>query len=117
MTRRARRSLVTIYWRDIPAQVNAIAAGEKHPIVMKRRFQRTIDKAAIAAGITTASGYVAEWRRVAEPLGADESPAERARQRADELDAAFDEERLRRLADNGGRDPDRATPTTTGGIL
>lgn len=97
--------LVTIFWRDIPAQVNAQAGRRRHQLVLDRRFQLAIDRAAMVAGKKTAQEYVAEWRRESRPCGDDleaEAGAEHAR-----LEAAFDRDRLNRLVDNGGIDPDR----------
>ncbi|MGZ4966108.1 MAG: virulence factor, partial [Chthoniobacterales bacterium] len=44
-------TLTTIWWRDIPAQV--VAARDRrtqHKIVLHRRFQVAIDRAAVQAG-------------------------------------------------------------------
>ena len=92
--------LVTIYWRDIPAQVNAQRGRTRHQAPLHRRFQRAIDRAAMVAGLTNAHDYVREWRREARPCGDDlgaEAEAEAAR-----LDAAFPRVRLDRLAAAGG---------------
>jgi len=98
--------LVVIYWRDIPAQVNARAAGEKRQFPLPRRFQRAIDDAAMVAGKKTASEYVGEWRRAAVPLPNDADGVTRAvEEEAERLDAAFSRERLQELVANGGWDP------------
>ena len=60
--------LVTIWWRDIPTQVNAQSGRTRYQAAFPRRFQRAVDEAAMAAGLTQASDYVAEWRRDAVPL-------------------------------------------------
>lgn len=96
--------LVTIYWRDIPAQVNAQRGRTRHAALLHRRFQRAIDRAAMAAGLTNAHDYVREWRREARPCGDDleaEATAEAAR-----LDAAYPRERLQQLAAAGGVEAD-----------
>jgi Virulence factor len=98
-----RAQLVTIYWRDIPAQVNAQSGRTRHQIPLRRRFQRAIDRAAMVAGITTADEYVREWRRVSRPCGSDleaEATAEAAR-----VDAEYPRDRLDALATNGGIEP------------
>ena len=99
--------LVVISWRDIPAQVNARFGGEKHQVVLARRFQRAIDDAAMVAGKKTASEYVGEWRRAALeiPAGLAELAAA-AEAEARRLDDAFPRERLQRFVANGGWDPD-----------
>jgi hypothetical protein len=100
--------LVVIWWRDIPAQVNGQAGRTRHQVVLPRRFQRAIDRAAVVAGVTTAQDYVREWRREARPCGDDlaaEAAAEAAR-----LDAAYDRDRLAALVAAGGREPADAAP-------
>jgi hypothetical protein len=56
--------LITIYWRDIPAQV----LGRKgRTTAVKRmldpRFQQAIDRAAMRAGRGSSNEYLADWRR------------------------------------------------------
>ena len=59
--------IVTIYWRDIPAQVTATDAdGQTEKVLLEPRFQHAIDRAAHVAGLTT--------RRTMSNSGA-ESPA------------------------------------------
>jgi hypothetical protein len=94
--------LVTIYWRDIPAQVNAQAGRTRHAAPLHRRFQRAIDKAAMVAGLTDAHEYVKEWRRDDRPCSDDleaEATTEAAR-----LDALYPRERLQAVAASGGFD-------------
>jgi hypothetical protein len=99
--------LVVIFWRDIPAQVNAGAGDDKHQVILPRRFQRASDDAAMVAGKKTANEYVGEWRResVAIADGADGMKAA-AEQEARRLEAAFPRERLQQFVANGGLDPD-----------
>ncbi len=101
--------LITIYWRDIPAQVNARSPGEKHQILLKPRFQKAIDRAAMVANITTSSDYVNEWRQEKEPLSGDF--AEAAATLAAALEEAFPLDRLNILVANGGFDQDSPDPT------
>ena len=74
--------LVTICWRDIPAQVNAQDGRTRYQASLPRRFQRAVDDAAMAAGLTQAADYVAEWRRRSDPSPEATTP--------DELQAAAD---------------------------
>ncbi len=92
--------LITIYWRDIPAQVNAKSRQEKHQVLLKPRFQKAIDRAAMVADITTSSAYVNEWRQEKTPLKGE--PAAVAAALAEELDSAFPIERLDEFVRNGG---------------
>ena len=110
-----RPQLITIYWRDIPAQVNTKSRTDKHQVLLKPRFQKAIDRAAMVAGITTASGYVNEWRREAVDLTAADSGrdlAAAAQAEADRLDAEFDVARLEELAHAGGFDTTKTNRTT-----
>lgn len=102
--------LITIYWRDIPAQVNASSRADKHQVLLKPRFQKAIDRAAMVADITTASDYVNEWRREAVPVQGDLAAAANAE--AERLDAEFDKAKLEELVLAGGFDITK-NPTTT----
>ncbi len=97
--------LITIYWRDIPAQVNAKTRGAKHQVLLKPRFQHAIDRAAMVAGITTSSDYVGEWRQVSAPVEGDIEAAAEAE--AARLDDAFPLERINEFVNEGGWDPSR----------
>ena len=46
--------VVTIMWRDIPAQVNGQRGRERHQVALSAKFQRAIDRAKRKAGIVTA---------------------------------------------------------------
>ncbi len=103
--------LITIYWRDIPAQVNAKSRQDKHQILLKPRFQKAIDRAAMVADITTSSAYVNEWRQEKVPLKGDHATAAEAL--AEELDASFPLERLDELVRNGGFAEPQPEPVET----
>ncbi len=92
--------LVTIYWRDIPAQVTAQEGRTREKALLDARFQHAIDRAAMAAGMDDTDSYIAQWRRESTPLSADMATAvanEIAR-----IDAAYDRKRLERLVQAGG---------------
>ena len=59
--------LITLYWRDIPAQVVAEAGrGRKRTqakIELHRRFALAIDEAAMRDGADSTDDYLAEWRK------------------------------------------------------
>ena len=98
MTAAAR--LVTIYWRDIPAQVTAQRGRSREKALLDARFQDAIDRAAIVAGLTNTDSYLAEWRRVAARCNGDMAAtvaAEVAR-----LEDAYPGDRLERLIRAGG---------------
>ena len=97
---RKRSELITILWRDIPAQVTARAGRKKKAVELPGRFQTAIDRAAMVAGKQTYDQYIGEWRRTATGCGDDveaEATAEAAR-----LDRDYPIERLAMLAANGG---------------
>ena len=98
MTAAAR--LVTIYWREIPAQVIAQRGRSREKALLDARFQDAIDRAAIVAGLTNTDSYLAEWRRVAARCNGDMAAtvaAEVAR-----LEDAYPGARLERLIRAGG---------------
>jgi hypothetical protein len=93
-------SLTIIYWRDIPAQVNARDGDRTHKVVLHPRFQVAIDRAAMKAGKAEFDDYIGEWRRESEPCG-DDVEAE-ATGRAALLESDFSNAVLAGLAANGG---------------
>jgi len=97
---RHRAELVVIYWRDIPAQVNAQVGRDRHQVPLPARFQRAIDRAKRKAGIVTADDDVAQWRRQSRPLDGD--PLTAAEAEAARLADTFSREALGRLAFVGG---------------
>ena len=100
MTAAEDASLVTIYWRDIPAQVTAQRGRSREKALLDARFQDAIDRAAIVAGLTNTDSYLAEWRRVAARCNGDMAAtvaAEVAR-----LEDAYPGDRLERLIRAGG---------------
>ena len=64
--------LITIYWRDIPAQVIG-RRGRKSAVkkTLDPRFQHAIDRAAMRAGRASSKEYLEDWRRVSQPCGPD----------------------------------------------
>ncbi len=55
--------LITVYWRDIPAQVIAKRGRERVKKVLPPRFAKAIDRAAMRAGKGSSDLYLSEWRR------------------------------------------------------
>jgi Virulence factor len=95
--------LVTIYWRDIPAQVNAQEGRVKHQLLLSARFQKATQRAAVVSRQKNAHDFVKHWRRTDQPCGEDleaEVSAEAAR-----IEAAYPPDRLSALVEAGGVEP------------
>lgn len=63
--------LITVYWRDIPAQVMARKGRESARVMLSQRFQEAIDRAAMRAGRGSSDAYLADWRRETTECGDD----------------------------------------------
>ena len=95
--------LITVYWRDIPAQVIARRGRTNTKLVLSDRFHAAIDRAAMRAGKGSSDKYLEEWRRVSRPCEGDMEEAMRAE--VARLEAAFSDERLEAMVKAGGVDP------------
>ena len=92
-----------VFWRDIPAQVivGKGRRGVKRPL--PERFEQAIDRAAMKAGARDTDAYLAEWRKA--PAHTVEGDLQAvAEAEAARLDAEYDQERLKALIDNDGRE-------------
>jgi len=93
--------LITIYWRDIPAQVLGRRGRRTvHKRVLPLRFQKAIDRAAMRAGRGASDDYLADWQRVAGPY--DGALEEAVEKEVAHLEALFDGRSLDRLARASG---------------
>jgi len=92
--------LVTIYWRDIPAQVTAQQGRNREKALRGARFQHAIDRAAMVAGMDDTDSYVAQWRRETVECLVDLAPAVAVE--AARLDESYPDDRLERLVRSGG---------------
>jgi hypothetical protein len=101
MPRRERggSEVVTIYWRDIPAQVNGQSGRERHQVLLSSKFQRAVDRAKRKAGIYTAEEDIAQWHRTSEACDDHVLAAEA---QAAALEAEYSKEFLGKLAYAGG---------------
>lgn len=95
--------LVTIYWRDIPAQVNAQQGRARHQLLLSARFQRATQRAAVVSRQKNAHDFVTHWRRTDRPCG-DDLEAEAAAEAA-AIEAAYPPARLAALVEAGGVEP------------
>jgi hypothetical protein len=96
-------SFQIVYWRDIPAQVKVKAGRERAAKPLSERFQVFIDRAAMRAGMFNTDDYLGEWRtgEAIERAGEPQAVAEAV---IAELEAAYSDERLETLAQNGGKE-------------
>ena len=106
---RGNRELIVIYWRDIPAQVNAQEGRDRHQVVLGGKFQRAIDRAKRKAKIYTADEEVAQWRRESRPIDGD--LAAEAQAAADAITREYRRDRLGLLAYYGGWEADVVSST------
>ena len=95
--------LITVYWRDIPAQVIARRGRTNTKVPLSERFHTAIDRAAMRAGKGSSDKYLEEWRRVSRPCGDDIEEVMQVE--AARLEAAFSDERLEAMVKAGGVDP------------
>jgi hypothetical protein len=93
---------VTVYWRDIPAQVLVKAGRRTARRQLPERFEQAIDRAAMRAGLTGTDAYLEQWRR-SDPVPCGDDLEAEAQAAADALEAAYTPERVRALVANGGR--------------
>jgi hypothetical protein len=94
-------SVVTISWRDIPAQLTARAGSAEHKVLLHARFQHAIDRAAAVAGLTSTHDYVQQWRSSSTPLG-DGDIAAQLDQRCAQIEGEYPPARLEALVAGGG---------------
>jgi len=78
-----------VFWRDIPASVEAFEEDRAVRIVLSQRFQDLIDSAAMLTETSSTEAYLEGWRHGAEEErpGSAESVAEQV---AAELEASFE---------------------------
>jgi len=101
--------LITILWRDIPAQITAKEGRRKVGVQLSDRFQIAIDRAAVKAGKKTTDEYLGEWHRTVDECGEDlAAEADRA---AAALEEHFTKEVLREYVQNGGYAPGEGNET------
>jgi len=95
--------LISIYWRDIPAQVVGRQGRTNVKKVLEPRFATAIDRAAMRAGRGSSDAYLADWRRESEMITGDLEQIVGDRVAA--LEAEFDDEFLEKVVKAGGQIP------------
>ena len=92
--------LITVYWRDIPAQVMAKKGRESARLMLSARFQEAIDRAAMRAGKGGSDAYMSEWRRESTECGDDlQAQVDAA---AERIENAWSDEDLAAITRNRG---------------
>ena len=85
-----------IFWRDIPSQVIVSAGGRRGAQVKKQlteRFEKSIDRAAMAGKADATDDYLAEWKK-SEPVDCDDDLEKTANDLAAELEKNYPTARL-----------------------
>jgi hypothetical protein len=94
--------LTVVYWRDIPAQVIVKKGRDAAKVQLNERFEKAIDRAAMKANLRDTDSYLGEWRRAAPVAVGDDDMQAIANAKAAELEAEFDDEKLKTLVEAGG---------------
>ncbi|MEM8751464.1 MAG: virulence factor [Pseudomonadota bacterium] len=94
--------VVTVYWRDIPAQVIVGKGRRAAKAQLPERFEQAIDRCAMKVGASDDDAYLAEWRKAAPVEVAGEDDRAVAEAEAARLDAEYDQERIKALIANDG---------------
>ncbi len=103
--------LITVYWRDIPAQVTAKAGRKTAKIQLTDRFQEAIDMAAMRAGKGSTDAYLEDWRREQRECSNDLDMEVKAAAQA--IEEQFDLAALQAIVKNKGiADPNSSTTST-----
>jgi hypothetical protein len=97
-------NLITVFWRDIPAQIIAKERRTNAKIELSPRFADAIDRAAMRSGKGDTDAYLEEWHRVSEPCGSDLQKI--ANEAAAKIELAYDKDRLLALIKNEGKEPE-----------
>jgi len=99
--------LIVISWRDIPSQVLVRKGRSTEKVMLSERFQEAIDRAAMRAGKSSSDQYLADWRR-ADPIVVKGDSKELATEQAQQIEAAYNDERLLELIRAHGVDAEIA---------
>ena len=92
--------LISIYWRDIPAQVVGRKGRTNFKKELEPRFAKAIDRAAMRAGRGSSDAYLADWRRQTEIVSGDIEAL--VTERVTQLENEFDDEYLESVVKAGG---------------
>jgi hypothetical protein len=94
---------VTVYWRDIPAQVIVKKGRKAAKRELSLRFTEAIDMCAMRTGAAESEDYLAEWRK-GDPVSVSDDLELEAEKAATALEEKYDKERLVALVKSEGRE-------------
>jgi len=90
-----------VYWRDMPAQVIVGRGRRGVKLPLPERFEQAIDRAAMKSGAAESDDYIAGFRKAA-PIPVDGTDQEAAEATVANIDAEYDQDRLKTLIANDG---------------
>jgi len=94
--------LITVYWRDIPAQVIVKKGRKTAKRELSLRFTEAIDMCAMRTGAHETDDYLAEWRRGAPQTVSDDLEAE-ADKAVAAIESHYSKDHLKRLVQSEGK--------------
>ncbi len=94
--------VVTVYWRDIPAQVIVGKGRRAAKVQLPERFEQAIDRCAMKVGAKDDDAYLGEWRKGAPVEVAGDDDRAVAEAEAARLEAEYDAARIKMLIANDG---------------
>ncbi len=92
---------LTVYWRDIPAQVICKAGRTSAKRELDKRFIVAIDACAMRTGLDNSNDYLEQWRK-SDPVACGEDLESEAELAAKELEETYTKERVKALVEAGG---------------
>ena len=97
--------LITVFWRDIPAQIIVKKGRKTAKRELSLRFTEAIDMCAMRTGAHETDEYLAQWRRgTPQPVSDDlEAEADKA---AAAIEEAYTKDVLKRLVQSEGKAED-----------
>ena len=94
-------SIIIIFWKDIPAQVNGKSGKESIKRQLSNRFQEAIDLAAMHSNCHESDTYLKFWRR-SEPIICGGDLNYQIKTLITKLEIDYSEEKLKILSNAGG---------------
>ena len=95
--------VIYILWRDIPAQIIVGKGRQARKVKLPDRFEQAIDKCAMRLNLTNTDDYLSEWHK-SDPISMEGSIDEVIASEEERLNKHFDNDKLRKLISNAGRE-------------